>query len=219
MLKLKPQYFGHLMQRTDSLNKTLILGKIEGRSRRGWHRMRWLDSITDSTDLSLSKLWDIVRGHKESDTTVTEQKLYRWKKYIQYPVIIHNGKNRTAHTHTHTHITESLWYSRYEHILNKLYFNKIWKQNQKPLVLNDLLDQIYLGGIYRTFIQKQNTHSFKISLGKLKKTKITSSIIYNHSAMKLEINYKKKLQKQQRHGNLTIFYQSINGSLNKSRKN
>ena len=134
-------------------------------------------------------------------------------------MIIHNGKNRTAHTHTHTHITESLWYSRYEHILNKLYFNKIWKQNQKPLVLNDLLDQIYLGGIYRTFIQKQNTQSFKISLGKLKKTKITSSIIYNHSAMKLEINYKKKLQKQQRHGNLTIFYQSINGSLNKSRKN
>ena len=64
MLKLKLQYFGHLMRRTESLEKTLMLGKIEGRRRRGRQRMRWFESITDSMDMSLSKLQEIVKNRK-----------------------------------------------------------------------------------------------------------------------------------------------------------
>ena len=65
MLKLKLQHFGHLMQRTDSLEKTLTMGKIEGRRRRGRQRMKWSDGIIDSMDMSVSKLWEMVKGRED----------------------------------------------------------------------------------------------------------------------------------------------------------
>ena len=70
MLKLKLQYFGHLMQRADSLERTLMLGKIEGKRRKGWQRMTWLDNTTNSMDMNLSTLWEIVEDRGAWNVTV-----------------------------------------------------------------------------------------------------------------------------------------------------
>ena len=109
MLKVKLKYFVHLMQRTDSLEKTMILGKTEGRRRRGWPRVRWLDSFTDSMDMSLCELWELVMDREAWSAAAhgvakSQTQLSNWTEHLKYSGLIPPPLKRSPNTEMHSFI-------------------------------------------------------------------------------------------------------------------
>ena len=134
MLKLKLQYFDNLMWRTDSSEKTLILGKIEGRRRRGRQRMRWLDGITNSMDMSLSKLRELAMNREAL------QDLTEWLNWTEHTHTHTHTHNTNTDTHTHhiwtvLHFIWTLWYWKIKNVKKYIHHFVFQKNGNIPLFL------------------------------------------------------------------------------------